>query len=239
MELQPRRNRLLESLPDAALDELLRLATPVHVPRGAVIRRQGDRPTWVHLPLDGLVSVVGRDGDGNGVDVAVVGRDGVVDAHAAIVDAPMPTEALQQIPGLALRLDAGSFRASVARLPGLRFAIDIYLAALFVEVAQGSACNRLHDLQERVARCLLMTADHVGADAFALTHELLALMVGSSRPKVSERLGVMAESGSIGLGRNEIKLIDRSAVERLACDCHRAISHARAVIFQGFDRVDA
>ena len=82
--------------------------------------------------------------------MAVVGRDGILDVHAALVDLPMPTEALQQIPGAAFRMPVADFRQAVRTLPGLRQAIDRYVAVLFVEVAQGSACNRLHELQARI-----------------------------------------------------------------------------------------
>lgn len=232
MQDEARENRLLATLPETELRQLLRFASVTHVPREHVIRRQGDHPASFHLPLAGLVSVVGRDADGAGVDVAVVGVDGLVDAHAALIDVPLPTEVVQQIAGAAIVVGASDFREAVARLPGLRRTVDVYLAALFVEVAQGSACNRLHDLQERLARWLLMTAAHVGTDQFALTHELLALMAGSSRPKVSERLGVMAEAGMIALGRNDIRLVDREALVSWACDCYGTIMESRAAIYR-------
>jgi len=154
-----------------------------------------------------------------------------VDAHAALVDVPLPTEVLQQIPGSAVRMRASDFRDAVASRPSLRHVVDLYLAALFVEVAQCSACNRLHPLPARIARWLLLTSEHVGSDQFALTHELLALMVGSSRPKVTERLGAMAEAGMIELGRKEVRLLDKAALGAHACDCHRAITETRDRIF--------
>lgn len=227
-----RQNRLLARLPDSDVAEFSAQLEAVDVPRGYLIRGQDDPAVWVYFPVAGLVSVVGRDRTGAGVDVAVVGRDGVVDAHAALVDVPMPTEVLQQIPGSALRIRASGFRDAVASRPSLRHVVDLYLAALFVEVAQGSACNRLHPLQARIARWLLLTSEHVGSDRFALTHELLALMVGSSRPKVTERLGEMAEAEIIGLGRKEVRLLDAEALEAQACDCHRAITETRDRIFK-------
>ena len=147
---EARQNRLLASLTGAALEHVTPRLSSVEVPRGQVIRASGDPVRWVHFPLEGLVSVVGRDQDGDGVDVAVVGRDGVLDVSAALVDVPMPTEALQQIPGTALRMSATDFRQAVEALPELRRAVDRYVAALFVELAQGSACNRLHDLEARI-----------------------------------------------------------------------------------------
>ncbi|MEX1294580.1 MAG: Crp/Fnr family transcriptional regulator [Candidatus Limnocylindrales bacterium] len=226
-----RQNQLLASLPDTERAELGPALSVVDVPRASVIRDQDDPAEWVHFPLSGLVSVVGRDSHGAGVDVAIVGHDGVVDPHAALTDAPMPTEVVQQIAGLAARMSAVGFRDAVASLPGLRRAVDLYLAALFVEVAQGSACNRLHDLPARVARWLLLTSEHVGSHELALTHELLALMVGSSRPKVSQGLGAIAKTGAIALGRNEVSLLDTEALGDQACDCHRAIIDSRARIY--------
>ncbi len=204
----------------------------VEIRRGCVIRPSGERVSWVHFPIRGLVSVVGRDGEGEGADVAVVGRDGILDVHAALVDLPMPTEALQQIPGAAFRMPVADFRQAVRTLPGLRQAIDRYVAVLFVEVAQGSACNRLHELQARIARWLLLTSDHVGDESFALTHELLALMVGSSRPKVTQRLRSLADAGTLSLGRNEIGIVDRAALGTYACGCYAVISEARAHVFE-------
>lgn len=226
-----RQNSLLACLPHEDLAVLSPKLSLVDVPRGALLRESGQRVEWTYFPLSGLISVVGGDGDGDAVDVAVVGRGGVLDPLAAIVETPMPTEAVQQISGWAARMPAAEFREAVSRVAALRQVIDRYLAALFIEVAQGSACNRLHSLEARTARWLLLTADHVGDDSLELTHELLALMVGGSRPKLTQRVGEFSRAGLVASGRNTIRILDRSGLAARSCDCYGVIRGAHENIF--------
>lgn len=228
-----RRNRLLGGLPSQVLERVGTELTLVDLPRGVVIHASGEPISWVHLPLEGLASLIGQDDRGSGVDVAVAGRDGVLGAQGALASMPMPIETVQLIGGRSARLPAASFRALMDREASLRQAVARYLAAAFVEIAQGSACNRLHDLRSRVARWLLLMADHAGLDDLALTHETLARMAGASRPKVSQAVAELVTAGCIETRRGSIRLADRSALEAHACGCYAIIRDARDRIESG------
>ena len=222
-----RRNRLLRGLPAEVLDRVANELSLVDLPRATVIHASGEPVSWVHFPLDGLVSLIGQDDRGSGVDVAVAGRDGILGAQGALASIPMPIETVQHIAGRSARMPAASFRSAMDREASLRHAVTRYLAVVFVEIAQGSACNRLHDLRSRVARWLLLIADHAGLDDLALTHEGLARMAGASRPKVSQAVAELVAAGGVETRRGWISLADRSALEAHACGCYAIIRDAR------------
>lgn len=136
----------------------------------------------------------------------------------------MANRVFVQIPGEAERLPAAAFSALIERLPALRRLMLRYALALVTQVAQGSACNRLHPVEARCARWLLMTHDRVDGDAFPLTQDFLAQMLGASRPSVSIAAGVLQKAGLIRYTRGVIEVLDRPGLEAASCECYGVIA---------------
>ena len=116
------------------------------------------------------------------------------------------------------------YRALADRLPVLARTMLRYAAALVTQISQGSACNRLHPIEERCARWLLLTHDRVDGDRFTLTHEFLAQMLGVTRPSVRIAAGILQKAGLIRYSRGDVDILDRERLEGAACECYRIVT---------------
>jgi CRP-like cAMP-binding protein len=132
-------------------------------------------------------------------------------------------QAMGQVPGEALRMNADHFRAEVEGDGKLREVMFAYSQALFTQIAQGVACNGVHSIQERCARRLLETHDRAGSDQFTLTHDLLSDMLGVRRPSVTVAARTLQNSGIIDYTRGRINVLDRPGLEEASCECYRVI----------------
>jgi CRP-like cAMP-binding protein len=190
-----------------------------------------DKPiTHVYFPENGVVSIVSVMVDGTAVETATVGHEGMVGLPVFHGTDRTSAQAFSQIPGTALRMTADAFRAEIARHGMLSTALHRYSQALLTLIAQSSACNRLHTMRERCARWLLHTHDRVGGDEFPLTHQFLSQMLGVRRATVTEALGEVQALGAITSSMGRIRVTDRAALERAACECY-------AIIQREFDRL--
>jgi len=170
--------------------------------------------------------------DGSTVEVATIGNEGVVGLAAYLGDGSSPMETFVQIPGEAVRLDAGAFRHEIRGAGGaLRDEIGRYAQALLTQVGQSAACNRVHAIDERCARWLLMSHDRVVGDQIRLTQEFLAEMLGVRRAGVSHAAGLLKRRKLIEYRRGLIYVLDRKGLEKAACECYALIRahHERLV----------
>jgi CRP-like cAMP-binding protein len=179
----------------------------------------------VFFPLSGMVSLVAVMQDGGTVEVATVGREGVVGVPEALdPDSTTSSEATGQVAGKALALDVKSFRRHIASNNGLANLVHAYLPALFGLVSQNASCSRLHQSVPRLAKWLLLTQDRVGAERFELTQEFLAQMLGARRSTVSEAAQELQEAGLIRYVRGQITILDRPGLREAACECYDVVS---------------
>jgi CRP-like cAMP-binding protein len=218
-----RGNRLLAALPP---DEYARLAPSLETV-ALTLKQQlyaSEQPiTHLYFPVEGVVSLVQGDLDGQVVEVATVGNEGMVGLPVFLGQESTPGEAFVQIVGAAQRLSAAVFRREVGPGTPLHALLHRYTQALMVQMAQNAACNRLHPIDVRCARWLAMTRDRVPTDTFALTQEFLALMLGTRRAAVSEAAGALQEAGLIRYARGVITILDREGLEAAACACYGII----------------
>jgi CRP-like cAMP-binding protein len=184
----------------------------------------------VYFPENTVVSVLGVMTDGSAVEVATVGREGMTGLPVFLGAQKTMAHALVQVPGQALRIEAGAFREQVQRLSGLRDVLNRYTQALFTLLSQGAACNRLHSIEERCARWLLQTRDRVGANEFPLTQQFLSQMLGVRRAGVSEVAAVLQDEGLIRYARGVITITHPAGLEAASCECY-------AIIKAEFDRL--
>lgn len=188
------------------------------------VLQEPDHPiSHVYFVTNGVVSLVNEPDHGEIVEVATIGREGMVGFHIVLGADTMPNRALVQVPGEGFRLEAARFRRFVDTHPDFRILLTRYTMALLNQIAQNASCNRLHEVQERCARWLLQTHDRVDGDSFPLTHEFLGQMLGVHRPTVSIAAGMLQKAGLITYARGIITIIDRPGLEGASCSCYRFI----------------
>ena len=218
----PRSNRILEALPAEDRDRLIRGMVLVALPIKTVLFEPGEPIRAVHFPIDGVISLVTPLDDGAIVEVATVGNEGIVGVPL-FSGGSLAVRAISQVSGSSLRMDAAAFLAEVDRPGAFSDLVHQYLSALFGQISQAAACNRLHTNEERLSRWLLMSHDRVGVDDFAITHEFLGQMLGSRRATVTLSAGILQAAGLIRYHRGHVSILDREGLESVACECYGSI----------------
>lgn len=198
-------------------------ADVVNLRPGEPVSDNGMYPGTAYFPLSCVISKLAVMGDGRAVEFATVGREGLAGAAEVLTGAPLRVRVICQVPGAAARVDRAELAAVVRDNSSARNLLERYVQTLLVQVAQIAACNRLHPVEERCARWLLMTHDRVVGDEFLLTQEFLAQMLGVRRARVNVAAGMLQRSGLISYTRGRIRIADRPALERVACECYHVI----------------
>jgi CRP-like cAMP-binding protein len=217
------RNRLLAALAPEELERLVPDLEFVPLPVGMPIYEPHHTISHVYFPTSGIISMVSEMPEGT-VEVGTVGLEGMTGLPLVLKARTMPTRAFVQVPGHAYRLsDVDLFRAMESS-PRFERLLYRYVLALFDQTAQHAACNRLHSLEERCARWLLMTHDRVDGDVLHLKQQFLAEMLGVHRPAVTLAAGALQKAGVIRYTRGKVTVLDRSALERASCGCYAIIT---------------
>jgi CRP-like cAMP-binding protein len=229
------RNRILAALPP---DEMARLRERMElVPMQ--VRQLVFEPNrvmeHVYFPEDAVISILGLMEDGSAVETATVGNEGMVGVPVFLGAMQMAGQGFAQVPGSAWRLPAGALREEVRRGGTLSRLLGRYTQALFTLVAQSSACNRKHTVEQRCARWLLMTHDRVAGDNFELTQLFLSQMLGVRRATVTEAAGELQARGLIEYTRGRITIVDRAGLEAAACPCYGIIRAEFARMLDGVE----
>ena len=231
-------NRLLRALPRSEYRRMLPDLEDVSLPHGHVLFAARERITHVYFPQHCVVSLLTAIADEEGVEVAVVGNEGMVGLSVFLGGGVSTSRAVSQVPNEARRLTVRAFRRALARggaLPGLLLR---YAGAMLSQVTQCAACSQRHAVAARCARWLLMAHDRVGRDRFPLTQEFLGQMLDVERVTVSAAARGLRDVGAIRYRRGTITIIDRARLEREACACYRIIAddYARALDGAGAGR---
>jgi CRP-like cAMP-binding protein len=219
----PRTNRLLARLEPEDYDAVMRDGKVVSLKFRRRLLHQDERIDAVYFPIDAMISLlVTTDGQPQ-MEMATIGREGVLGASELIQKQGAMGLNLVQIPGTVVRIDAGAFRKVLSSRPRVGILIHQHLYALMRQVLQGAACNRIHSMEERCARWLLMTHDRAGQDTFPLTQEFLSHMLGVRRATVNVATGMLKKAGFIRYVRGKITVIDRPGLESASCECYQII----------------
>ena len=217
-------NRILRSLPPSEYEQLLPHVELVRLRIGQVLHEPGDEMHYVYFPNHGVLSMLTVLESGEAVEIATVGNEGIADLSVFLGLKIATSRLINQVPGEVLRLVPSSFLELVSQCPGLRAGLGFYMVAMFTLVSQSAACNRLHSLEKRCARWILMTHDRVDADTFPLTQEFLSTMLGVRRPSVTVAAGMLQKAGFITYSRGNMTVVDRAALEASACECYQIIT---------------
>ena len=218
-------NLLLRSLPPAEYEHLLVRLTPTRLRLKQVLVEPNEPITHVWFVREGVGSMIATEQEGGDIEVGTVGREGLVGLPVVLGTDFTPNRVIVQVEGDAWRIPADDFRRVLDERPAVR-RVCLRFAQFFTDqLSQSVACNRLHTLEERCARWLLMTHDRVHGDVFELTHEFLALMLGVRRAGVSVAMGTLQNAGTIRYVRGRVQVLDRERLEQSSCGCY-AITRA-------------
>jgi CRP-like cAMP-binding protein len=219
-------NRILLALPPVAFKNIRPELEIVELVRGETLYHVDAPINHLYFVDRGLISLVKTMQDGRTVEIGAVGLEGVTGSEALFGIKSAMLESIVQIPGTAFRVGSTFMRKEMARSEALRILIQKYAHFAVGHLAQTAACNRLHCLEERCCRWLLIAHDSARSDTFPLTHEFLAMMLGVQRTGVSLTANILQRAGLIRYSHGIITVTDRPALEATACECYAAI-HAQ------------
>jgi CRP-like cAMP-binding protein len=214
---RPFRNLLLTALTQHV--QLAPFLERVEMPIEQTLYETDAPITHCFFPQSGVVSFV-KDMTGGTVEVGTVGPEGMIGISALLGVRQASTRMFTQSAFVADRIDVDELNAAMEASPGTRDTLLRYVNAFHEEVALSVACNRLHSLEERCARWLLMTHDRTGSDVISLKQRFLSYMLGVHRPAVSLAAGALQRAGIIRYSRGTIRILDRAALEKAACECY-------------------
>jgi CRP-like cAMP-binding protein len=217
-------NRLLAALPArdyARIQKHLHMNTAV---TGRALQAHGTPITDVYFPNGGVFSVTNEMRDGALVEVATVGREGMLGIGVFLGDRSGAGRTFQQVPdGPFPSMTVGRFVKESATAGPFRDVVALYAQANLLQIMQGTACNALHDVKQRCCRWLLQTHDRVGSREFLLKQEFLAIMLGVQRPTVTLVMGKLQDSGLIASKYGRIRVLKRRRLENASCECYEVI----------------
>ena len=220
----PLKNRLLGALPRTAYDRLLRHIRMNIVTPGLTLQAHRQRIADVYFPNGGVFSVTNEMRDGALVEVATVGREGMLGVGVFLGDRAGMGRTFQQVANGPLpSMTAARFVKEAARAGPFRDVIQLYAQANLLQIMQCTACNALHNVSQRACRWLLQTHDRVDDDVFALKQEVLAVMLGVQRPTVTVVLRKLQRAGLITSRYGRIHILKRKRLEAVSCECYEVI----------------
>jgi CRP-like cAMP-binding protein len=220
----PGENRLLAALPRAARGRLNGRLEKVSVGTKEVLYDVGKPINHVFFPLTGVMSIVLAMRNGQSVEIAKIGNEGMVGTPVFLGADVSSNRAFAQVPGDALRMTSEWLKEEVRNGGPLPRHIRRYTQAMINQISQSVGCNHLHSVEQRMCRWLLVTHDRVGKDEFPLTHEFLAQMLGVRRPSVSVVAGILHKAGLIRYSRGRITILNRKGLEATSCECYEVVA---------------
>lgn len=215
-------NRLLASLPEPQRQRCCAQAECVYLRQGQTLHEADDPLQWVYFPITALVSLSMPDGTDMCVELATVGREGVV--GLPLLEGNFTrSRAVVQVAGKAIRVRALVLADEFSRQPLVRRLLLAYSQALVAEIMQTALCGRLHSLEQQVARLILLRLELQHGDELSMTQESMAGLLGVRRESVTGAAAKLQQAGCMRYSRGNITVLDRTSLEGRACDCHRAI----------------
>jgi CRP-like cAMP-binding protein len=219
----PTANRILSQLSPEEYERLSPHLEPVILSRGEVLYYPQDPVSHVYFPNSGTVSVVATFSDGGGVEVGLVGNEGVFGINVVLGSVITPHQAIVQLSGDGVRASSDALRREFKRGGLLHDLLLRYTQAYIVQIAQTAACNKAHPLDGRLARWLLMTCDRATESELELTHDFMATMLGTRRAGVTEAAGRLQDTGLIRYRRGRVTILDRQGLEAVSCECYPVV----------------
>jgi CRP-like cAMP-binding protein len=215
-------NRLLSCLSEQQYKWCIKHSKPVHLEFGEILNNADEEIKYVYFPLTGFISLLVDIVDAPSIEMGLIGNEGMLGATLALGNNHAPMKSIIQGSGSALRMDADLFCQRLTTHAPLRQLLHSYLYVVSLQLAQIGACNCFHEVQQRLARWLLMSHDRAHLNQFHLTHEFLATMLGVRRSAVTIAAGILQHQGLISYTRGQIKILSRLGLENASCSCYAA-----------------
>ena len=216
-------NKILLLISDKEYSVILPHLQFVSMPQHLSLYEPGQPLAFVHFPNSGMVSLVIATEDGRTVEVGEVGREGFAGVQAAVGINKNQVREIVQIAGDGFRVKIGALKSILQSTPGLERTLTRYGVVQGMQFAQTAACNRLHNIEQRLARWLLITQDRVDSSTLAITHDFLATMLGTDRPSVSLAARALQAAQIIKYTRGAVQILSRAKLKERTCECYRVI----------------
>lgn len=214
------KNHLIERLPRKDRLHLLGSCEPVELVLSDVLCDSGKPTDYVYFPTAGFISLIATNAGLPGIEVGMVGAEGMLGVQVVLGVPIAPLHALVQGPGKAWRIGAVAFKLELEGSAALQRSMNRYLYVLMAQLAVSVACLRFHQIGPRLARWLLMSQDRARSDSFHVTHEFLAYMLGVRRVGITGAAGALQSEGLIEYHRGDFKVLNRQGLEAAACSCY-------------------
>jgi CRP-like cAMP-binding protein len=224
-------NQLLAALSAAERERLRPHLEDVALPLAEVVYESGRTLDYVYFPVDSIVSLLYVLENGASAEIAVVGNDGVVGISIFMGGESTPSRAVVQSAGRALRLPARLMKEEFTRGGSMQHLMLRYTQALITQMAQTAVCNRHHSVDQQLCRWLLLSIDRLPSSDITMTQELIANMLGVRREGVTEAAGKLQKAGVISYRRGHIKVLDRTRLEHMSCECYEVVRRETSRLF--------
>jgi CRP-like cAMP-binding protein len=220
---KPVLNRVLLKLPDEEFQLLRPHLEFVELPHHLSLHQPHRALRYAHFPNEGLISLVVELKDGKSVEAGLLGKEGAAGIPGVLGLDRSALREIVQIAGSGFRVSVDTLRGILPMAPQLHEILGRYAASLAMQVAQTAACNRLHKVEERLARWLLIAQDRIDAGVVPITHDFLATMLGTDRPSVSVAAGVLQTRQIVEYKRGSVRIVNRKKLEQFACECYEVV----------------
>lgn len=216
-------NVILLSLPPKEYSLVRPHLESSELPQYLILEEAGEKIEYTYFLNDGMISLVALSRDGRSVEVGIVGREGMIGMSLIAGLRQGTFRSIVQMEGTGVRMRADVFQDLLQSMPVLRRELSRFALVHGMQTAQLAACNRLHEVEQRLARWLLMCQDRFDCQLLPLTHEFLAQMLGTGRPSVTLAAGALESAGLIENLRGTVKILNRKSLEEAACECYGVI----------------
>lgn len=221
----PKNNQILSALPESFYQSFSNHLEPVKLSLNEVLLEPHQKVESLYFPIRGIVSLISVMQDGSTTEIGLIGKEGIVGGWQFLGEGGLNSRTVVQGEGMAMRIDAQVLQTKFAQNSLLQKLMLRYGLQLFNQVSQCAACNNHHTVKQRTARWLLMLDDRCDQETLSMTQQLLSRMLGVRRTGVTEVAKEIQRQGIIDYHRGKIQILDRNALETVACECYQVLKN--------------